>query len=84
MRQRHVGRAHGMNDITKYEARMAATNYAMTHDDGAAAGLAETPLHFDFVMGLRGAIPATVENLVHLKNTIPAGATWRTTRTTRV
>ncbi len=42
----------------------------------AVAGLAERPLHFDFVMGLRGAIPATVENLVHLKNTIPADATW--------
>jgi len=39
-------------------------------------GLAAPPLHFDFVMGLRGAIPATVENLVHLKNTIPLYATW--------
>ena len=27
-------------------------------------------------MGLRGAIPATVENLVHLKSSIPPGATW--------
>ena len=27
-------------------------------------------------MGLKGAIPATIENLVHLKNSIPAGATW--------
>lgn len=45
----------------------------------AAKGLAAPPLHFDFVMGLGGAIPATVENLVHLKNTIPAGATWTTT-----
>ena len=42
----------------------------------AEKGLAETPLHFDFVMGLKGAIPATIENLVHLKNSIPAGATW--------
>lgn len=42
----------------------------------SAAGIAEVPLHFDFVMGLRGAIPATVENLVHLKSSIPAGATW--------
>ena len=42
----------------------------------AAAGIAAHPLHFDFVMGLKGAIPATAENLVHLKNTIPAGATW--------
>jgi 3-keto-5-aminohexanoate cleavage enzyme len=27
-------------------------------------------------MGLKGAIPATVENLVHMRNTIPPGATW--------
>jgi len=42
----------------------------------AAAGIAQAPLHFDFVMGLRGAIPATVENLIHLKNVLPSGATW--------
>ena len=34
------------------------------------------PLHFDFVMGLTGAMPATVENLVHLKNSLPPGSTW--------
>ncbi len=39
-------------------------------------GLAAAPLHFNFVMGLKGAIPATIENLVHLKNSIPRDATW--------
>ena len=34
------------------------------------------PPHFDFVMGLNGAIPATIENLVHFKNSIPREATW--------
>ena len=33
-------------------------------------------VHFDFVMGLKGAIPATIENLVHLKNSIPKESTW--------
>jgi 3-keto-5-aminohexanoate cleavage enzyme len=42
----------------------------------AEKGLAKAPLHFDFVMGLKGAIPATAENLLHLKNSIPPGATW--------
>lgn len=42
----------------------------------AERGLAERPLHFDFVMGLKGAIPATIENLVHLRNGIPSGSTW--------
>jgi len=39
-------------------------------------GLATPPLHFDFVMGLMGAMPATLENLVHLKNCLPPEATW--------
>ena len=39
-------------------------------------GLAAAPLHFDFVLGLKGAIPATIENLVHLRNSIPPGSTW--------
>lgn len=38
--------------------------------------LALPPLHFDFVMGLKGAIPATIENLVHLRSSIPDEATW--------
>ncbi len=44
-----------------------------------AEGLAFPPLHFDFVMGLKGAIPATIENLLHLKNAIPNDATWSVT-----
>ena len=39
-------------------------------------GLVDPPLHFDFVLGLMGALPATIENLVHLKNSIPADSTW--------
>jgi 3-keto-5-aminohexanoate cleavage enzyme len=39
-------------------------------------GLATPPLHFDLVMGLKGAIPATVEHLLHLKNSLPSDATW--------
>lgn len=38
--------------------------------------LAKPPLHFDFVLGLKGALPATIDNLVHLKNFIPGGSTW--------
>jgi 3-keto-5-aminohexanoate cleavage enzyme len=42
----------------------------------ADKGLIKKPIHFCFVMGLPGAIPATVENLVHLKQSIPNKATW--------
>ena len=39
-------------------------------------GLAAPPLHFNFVMGLRGAIPATIEHLVHMRGCIPPESTW--------
>ena len=39
-------------------------------------GLVTPPLHFDFVMGLPGAIPATIDNLVHLVRGIPDQSTW--------
>ena len=38
--------------------------------------LLSTPLHFDFVMGVPGAVPGTVEDLVHLVRAIPQGSTW--------
>ena len=33
-REGSVGRAHGLSDSERYEDRMEATNYALTHDDG--------------------------------------------------
>jgi regulator of PEP synthase PpsR (kinase-PPPase family) len=39
-----VGRAHGVKDFQKYEDRMSATNYAMTHDDGVSIDFAEADL----------------------------------------
>ena len=39
-------------------------------------GVVSSPLHFNFVLGLRGALPATVKNLLHLTELTPAGSTW--------
>ncbi|ASS73816.1 3-keto-5-aminohexanoate cleavage protein [Tumebacillus algifaecis] len=39
-------------------------------------GLATAPLHFDFVMGVPGAIAGTPENLMHLIKQLPEGASW--------
>ncbi|MEW5784396.1 MAG: 3-keto-5-aminohexanoate cleavage protein [Bacillota bacterium] len=39
-------------------------------------GLLSEPLHFDFVMGVPGGIPATLKNLLHLSESIPPGSTW--------
>lgn len=39
-------------------------------------GLLEGPLHFDFVLGVPGAMGASVRNLEFLVNSIPEGSTW--------
>jgi 3-keto-5-aminohexanoate cleavage enzyme len=39
-------------------------------------GLLAPPLHFDFVLGIRGALPATAKNLLYLSESIPEGSTW--------
>ena len=37
------------------------------------------PMQFNFVLGVNGCTPATVENLAFLVNKIPAGSTWTVT-----
>jgi len=44
MRSPRVGKAHGMTDFTAYEARINATNYALTHDDGIDVNYADADL----------------------------------------
>ncbi|MDN5341314.1 3-keto-5-aminohexanoate cleavage protein [Oceanotoga sp. DSM 15011] len=39
-------------------------------------GLIESPMHFDFVMGVPGAIPGNIDDLVYMVNKIPEDATW--------
>lgn len=39
-------------------------------------GILKGPLHFQLCMGAAGGTAATVENLVYLKNLLPAGSTW--------
>jgi 3-keto-5-aminohexanoate cleavage enzyme len=41
-----------------------------------ADGLLQDPLHFQFVLGLRGGSPATLAHVTFLRSLIPAGATW--------
>jgi regulator of PEP synthase PpsR (kinase-PPPase family) len=40
-RSSRVGKAHGLTDFTEYEARINATNYALTHDDGMDVNYAD-------------------------------------------
>ncbi|SHJ80494.1 3-keto-5-aminohexanoate cleavage enzyme [Anaerobranca californiensis DSM 14826] len=39
-------------------------------------GLLDLPLHFDFVLGVPGALTAGIEELLFLKNMLPQGSTW--------
>jgi 3-keto-5-aminohexanoate cleavage enzyme len=39
-------------------------------------GLATPPLHFDFVLGSRGSMPASPKNLLFLSESIPPDSTW--------
>jgi uncharacterized protein (DUF849 family) len=39
-------------------------------------GHLSSPCHYQFCLGVLGGMPATVENLMYLKNHIPAGSTW--------
>ena len=39
-------------------------------------GILKEPLHFNFVMGVPGAIEGTPRNLLHMVESLPEGATW--------
>lgn len=39
-------------------------------------GILALPLHFDFVLGVPGAMPGTPEALMYMKSLLPAGCTW--------
>ncbi len=42
----------------------------------AKKGLIKPPFFFQFVLGAQGGIPATPENLMFMRNSIPEGAMW--------
>jgi 3-keto-5-aminohexanoate cleavage enzyme len=49
----------------------------------AAEGAIGKPMHFQFVLGVKGAAPAREEVVVFLKSLVPAGATWAVAATGR-
>jgi 3-keto-5-aminohexanoate cleavage enzyme len=40
-------------------------------------GALKPPLHFSFVMGIKGGIPASPQNLLAMLDAIPEGSTWQ-------
>lgn len=58
-------------EVEAYEAGMINNARVLA----SLEALAE-PIHFQFVLGILGAMAATPENVVFLKTGLPAGATW--------
>jgi 3-keto-5-aminohexanoate cleavage enzyme len=66
MRQRQI-----KPDVAIFEAGMIANSARLAEE-----GWMEPPLLFSFVLGQRGAMPATPRNLLFLSETIPPGSHW--------
>lgn len=65
-------RKHGVKpEIEVFDAGMVANALWL-----AGKGLVDVPLHFDFVLGVPGGLPASVKNLLFLSELIPPGSTW--------
>jgi len=58
-------------EIEVFDTGMIATALALVKQ-----GLLQEPLHFNFVLGVPGAMPATAKNLLFLLELIPPSATW--------
>ena len=58
-------------EIECYDVGMIS-NAVLLRDSGDL----EDPLYFDFVLGVIGQIPATVENVTHMYHSIPQGSPW--------
>lgn len=39
-------------------------------------GILKQPVHYQFVLGVGGGMPASIENLIYLVRQIPEGSTW--------
>lgn len=58
-------------EMEVFEAGMIANALVLVDQ-----GVAERPLHFDFVLGSRGSLPASPRNLLFLTESVPTGSTW--------
>jgi 3-keto-5-aminohexanoate cleavage enzyme len=74
-------------DIRKLAARIRAAGivpelecYEVGHLEEALSlldeGAVQAPLHLQFVLGVKGAIPAREDVVLYLRSLVPAGSTW--------
>jgi 3-keto-5-aminohexanoate cleavage enzyme len=60
----------------KLELECFHTGMVSTCLDMMKAGLLERPLHFQFVLGVKGGAPATLKSLLSMVDMIPEDSTW--------
>jgi 3-keto-5-aminohexanoate cleavage enzyme len=65
-------RQHGV----KPELEIFDSGMLTTANRWLKKGLLNGPLHFDFVLGIPGAMAGTPEALMYLKSQLPEGSTW--------
>jgi 3-keto-5-aminohexanoate cleavage enzyme len=65
-------RTHGV----KPELEIFDSGMLTTASRWLKKGLINGPLHFDFVLGIPGAMAGTPEALMYLKSQLPEGSTW--------
>lgn len=58
-------------ELECFEKGMIDTSIRM-----AKCGLLKTPMHFDFVLGVPGAIGGELRDLLYMVESIPTGSTW--------
>lgn len=58
-------------EIEVFDSGMVQNALTLVRED-----LLSLPLHFDFVLGVPGAMPGTPEALMYLRSLLPAGCTW--------
>ena len=62
---------HIKPEIECYDAGMVENSKRLNRE-----GYLKAPLHYQFVLGVKGGMMATERNLLFLQESLPAGATW--------
>lgn len=74
------GAGKGVKDI---ECEIYDLSHIHSILDLKEGGYLQEPLHFSFVQGMGGGMPATPENLLYFVRSIPEGSTWQVSAISR-
>lgn len=75
---RLAGKVALENDV-KPEIEIFDSGHILSTATYIKEGLLKAPAHYQFVLGVGGAMQGTIENVLFLRNMLPEGATWSAT-----